>query len=409
MSKRVVVIGGGVVGLCSAYSLGKKGFEVILVDPGEGPSTSTVNAGMIVPSHIIPLAAPGMVGLGVRMMLRPRSPLRIRPRLDREFIRWGLRFARSCTKEHVERSKRLLIQLNGASKQAYLDFQAELDGFHVEQRGLLMVAKEESTLEEESRVAAQVRELDLPATVLTPAEIAELEPGIRIDSVGGVHYPADCHFSPPVFMTALRQKLAGNGVRFETARAQMLGMDGLHTTSGCLEADTYVVAAGVWSNSLIRTLGMVLPLQPGKGYSFNVEDPPERPSICSILIEGRIAVTPMPAGMRFGGTMEIGPTNNGINQRRVQAIRDTIPDYYPAFREFDIRSRPVGVGLRPCSPDGLPYIGRLSRREDVIVATGHAMMGMSLGPITGRLVAQLAAGEEPEIDLGLLAPDRFGR
>ncbi|HWA84462.1 MAG TPA: FAD-dependent oxidoreductase [Fimbriimonadaceae bacterium] len=397
---RAVVVGGGVVGLCSAYSLAEKGFEVTVVDPGDGPSTSSINAGMIVPSHIIPLAAPGMVGVGLRMMLRPKSPLWIRPRLDRDLLRWGLRFARSCTKEHVERSKKLLIDLNKASKQGYLDFEKLLDGFHVEQKGLLMIARRESSLEEESHVAAQVRELGLPAEVLDVKQIREIDPGIRIDAVGGVHYVADCHFSPGDFMTALRSKLGEVGVRFQRDRVRDL-------SDRPWKADAIILAAGAWSNRLAAPLGLYLPLQAGKGYSFNVDDPPERPQICAILMEGRVAVTPMQNGVRFGGTMEIGPTDDRIDDRRVQGIREAIPAYYPAFQNLDLRRYPASLGLRPCSPDGLPYIGRTRFADNVIVATGHAMMGMSLGPITGRLVAQLASGESPEIDLHLLNPDRF--
>lgn len=407
-----VVIGGGVVGLCSAYSLAKEGFEVTIVDPGEGPSTSTINAGMIVPSHIIPLAAPGMVGVGMRMLLKPKSPFWIRPRLDRELIRWGLRFARSCTKEHVERSKKVLIELNAASKQAYLDFEQEIPGFEVEQKGLLMIAKRESSLEEESHVATQVRELGLPVDVLDARGVDAVDPGVRIDAVGGVHYVADCHFSPPVFMDALRTRLGAMGVRFLRERVNSLVMDkgavtGVSTAGQQISANVYVLAAGAWSQRLAASVGLSLPLQAGKGYSFNVENPPERPSLPAILMEGRVAVTPMPQGVRFGGTMEIGPADSRIDERRVQGIREAIPNYYPVFQGVDLSSCPVSLGLRPCTPDGMPYIGRSKKAENLIVATGHAMMGMSLGPITGRLVADLVAGRSPSIPLDLLSPDRF--
>jgi D-amino-acid dehydrogenase len=422
---KVVVVGGGVVGLCSAYSLSKRGFDVTVIDPREGPSTSTANAGMIVPSHIIPLAAPGMIGVGLRMMLRPKSPFWIRPRLDRDLLKWGLRFARSCTQGNVDRSKQLLIQLNGVSKQAYLDFEKELEGFHVEQKGLLMIAKTEASLEEESHVAAQVRELGLPAQVLDSKEIGQIDPGVKIDARGGVHYAADCHFSPPVFMTALRAKLEAMKVEFKTGRVVECKLErtvgdppmtsnpgvrlaAVQTSQETIEGDLFVFAAGAWTNRLATQVGLYLPLQAGKGYSFNIENPPERPTIASIMMEGRVAVTPMPNGVRFGGTMEIGPADDRIDQRRVDGIREAIPDYYPAFKGVDLKSQPVSLGLRPCTPDGLPYIGRTSACENLIIATGHAMMGMSLGPITGRLVAEIAANEPTQIPINLLVPDRFG-
>jgi len=411
---KVIVIGGGVIGLCSAYSLARKGMDVTIVDPDDGPRTSLINGGMIVPSHIIPFAAPGMVGVGLRMLLRPKSPFWIRPRLDRDLIRWGLKFARSCTRENVERGKKLLLQLNGASKQGYLDFSREFEGFEVHQRGLLMVAKKEATLEEESHVAAQVRELGLPARVLNPHELADLDPGIRMDAAGGVHYPEDAHFSPAVFMRALRGKLDEMGVRFERQSAQRLiqgdnRVTGIETALGTRVADACVLAAGAWTSRLAAQIGLDMPLQAGKGYSFNVENPPERPEICAILMEGRVAVTPMDGGVRFAGTMEIGPPDERIDRRRVQGIRESVANSYPAFHGFDLAKWPVSVGLRPCTPDGLPYIGCTQRCSNVVVATGHAMMGMSLGPITGRLVAEIAAGEEPQIDLDILSPDRFAR
>ena len=204
---RVLVIGGGVVGLCSAYSLTERGFEVVVVDPDDGPRTSYINGGMIVPSHVIPLAAPGMVGTGLKMLWRPKSPFWIRPRLDRDLIRWALRFAKACTRENVEQGKKLLAQLNVASKRAYLDFARDLGGFEVVRRGLLMVAKREKTLEEEAHVAAQVRDLELPANVLRGKELAEIDPAIRMDAAGGVHYPEDAHLSPGQFMAALRDRL----------------------------------------------------------------------------------------------------------------------------------------------------------------------------------------------------------
>jgi D-amino-acid dehydrogenase len=397
------------VGLCSAYSLRQRGYDVTLIDPGTGPKTSTVNAGMIVPSHIIPLASPGMIGVGLRMMLRPKSPFWIRPRLDADLARWMLRFARSCTKENVEGSKRLLMELNSASKEAYLDFERELDGFHIEQKGLLMIAKKEETLEEESHVAAQVRELGLPAEVLDAEQVQEVDPAIQIDAVGGVHYRADCHFYPPQFMAALRARLDAMEVEFRSDTVRHFTSQGVATDGGELSAETVVIAAGAWSQTLAREIGLTLPLQAGKGYSFEVTAPMHRPSVCAILMEGRVAVTPMPGGTRFGGTMEIGPADGRMDARRIQGIQEAIPNYYPQFRDFDFAGCKASVGLRPCSPDGLPYIGRTTRRPNVIVATGHAMMGMSLGPITGRLVAQIAAGEETEIDITALSPDRFDR
>jgi D-amino-acid dehydrogenase len=248
--------------------------------------------------------------------------------------------------------------------------------------------------------------------VLDAKQIASIDPGIRIEAVGGVHYVADCHFSPAVFMRALSRKLSEMKVQFVRARAQRLDVhegriEKLETQGEQIGADEFVLAAGAWSSRLAAQVGVRLPLQAGKGYSFEVPNPPERPTICAILMEGRVAVTPMPEGVRFGGTMEIGPADDGVDARRVQGIREAVPHYYPAFRGFDLSASPPSLGLRPCTPDGLPYIGRSTRYPNLVIATGHAMMGMSLGPITGQIVGDIVANRPGAIPLDLLRPERF--
>ena len=180
------------------------------------------------------------------------------------------------------------------------------------------------------------------------------------------------------------------------------------TTRGELAADEFVLCGGSWSPQTVRSLGLSLPLQAGKGYSLTVPKPRQLPQICAIFTEARIAVTPMDGSLRFGGTMEIAGLNEEVNPVRVRGIIKAVPAYYPEFRFSDFDGIPPWRGLRPCSPDGLPYLGRTRRFANLILATGHAMMGLSLGPITGKLVAQLIVGEKPSVGLDLLDPDRYG-
>ncbi len=415
--KHILIVGGGGVGLCAAYYAMQKGHQVTVVERG-GPAhdaCSLGNAGMIVPSHFVPLAAPGMVGYGLRMMLHPESPFYIRPRLDLGLIRWGLLFARSATAAHVARSAPLLRDLSLASRGCYEDLAARFgDVFGLTKRGLLMLCKSEHSLHEEARMAAAACALGLPADVLSPSEAARLDPGVRMDIVGAVHYPQDCHFFPQVFMARLTEALEAGGAQFcwETEvtgwRADRGRIIAVETCQGDKQADEYVLAGGSWSPQTVRGLGLRLPTQAGKGYSLSLPEPRQMPRLCSIFTEARVAATPMGSTLRFGGTMEITGLDPSVNRSRVDGILKAIPQYFPDFRPEDFRDLPVWSGLRPCSPDGLPYVGRFGRYLNLSAATGHAMMGMSLGPVTGKLIAEILSGETPEIALDALSPDRFG-
>jgi D-amino-acid dehydrogenase len=416
-SKHILIVGGGILGLCTAYYAMQKGHRITIVERG-GPAhdgCSLGNAGMIVPSHFVPLAAPGMVGYGLRMMLHPESPFYVRPRLSLDLIRWGLLFARSATEAHVARAAPLLRDLNLASRRCYEDFAAEFgDIFGLTRRGLLMLCKSEQSLHEEALMAQRACELGLPAEVLSPGEAARLDPGVTMEIAGAVHFPQDCHLTPQVFVARLTEALVAGGVEiaWETEviswRTEGGQIAGVETSWGEMCADEYVLAGGSWSPQTVRGLGLRLPMQAGKGYSVTLPQPRQMPQLCSIFTEARVAVTPMGESLRFGGTMEITGLDSSVSRSRVDGILKAIPRYFPNFTSEDFRDLPVWSGLRPCSPDGLPYVGRFGRYANLSAATGHAMMGMSLGPITGKLLAELLSGERPEISLDALSPNRFG-
>ncbi len=415
--KSVLIIGGGVIGLCSAYYAARRGWQVTLLERG-GPdhdSCSLGNAGMVVPSHFVPLAAPGMVALGLKWMWNPESPFYIKPRLNRELLSWGFKFWRAANQAHVQRSAPLLRDLSLASRSCFAELAAARNNdFGLVQRGLLLLCKTGHALVEEARNAAQARALGLPVEVLDAKQTAALDGGVRMDLAGAVYFPRDCHLNPAQFAAGLTGELERLGARFEWNaevlgwRAGDSGIAAVRTQRGEFQADQYVLAGGSWSSLAARELGLKLPIQAGKGYSLTLPRPRQLPSICAIFTEARVAVTPMGGALRFGGTMEIAGLNQDINPRRVQGIVKAVPGYYPEFREEDFAGIPPWRGLRPCSPDGLPYLGRTRRHPNLLVATGHAMMGLSLGPITGRVVAEMLAGERPAFDLALLDPERYG-
>jgi D-amino-acid dehydrogenase len=371
---------------------------------------------MIVPSHFIPLAAPGMVALGLRWMWNPASPFYIKPRLDAELFGWGLKFWRAATAEHVRRSAPLIRDLSFASRTCFEELAALPDmDFGLVKKGLLMLCQTEHALHEEAKTAEQARALGVPAEVLDASQAAALDPAARMDIAGAIYFPKDCHFSPARFMAVLQTQCEKLGVKFlwdndavdfkieNGRRVRALKISGGEE----IAADEFILCGGSWSPELARRLGLKIPIQAGKGYSLTLPKPRRLPQICSILTEARVAVTPMGDTLRVGGTMEIAGLNADINSVRVRGIIDSFCRYYPEFTPADFAAIKPWRGWRPCSPDGLPYVGRTAKFSNLSFATGHAMMGMSLGPITGKLMAEILSEEKPALDLTLLSPDRY--
>jgi len=439
MSKRVVIIGSGVIGLCTAYYCARRGFNVTVVErkAANRDGCSFGNAGMIVPSHFIPLAAPGMVKLALKWMWNPASPLYIKPRLDADLLDWAHKFWRAANKEHVHRSAPLIRDLSLASRTCFEEFadgcsrrreEADLSpstlrpapqvggyDFGLVKKGLLMLCKTEHALHEEARTAEQSRTLGIPAEVLDAKQTAALYPGARLEIAGAVYFPLDCHLTPDWFMAALEFEVRRLGVSF-VWESDVLDFDtggGQHlraiaTSSGQrIEADEFVLCGGSWSPELARKLNLRLPIQAGKGYSLTLPKPRQLPQICSICTEARVAVTPMSGALRVGGTMEIAGLNEDINPVRVRGIIDSFCRYFPDFTPADFEGIQPWRGLRPCSPDGLPYIGRTDKFTNLSLATGHGMMGLSLGPVTGKMIAEILSGEKPRTDISMLSPDRY--
>ncbi len=416
MAKHIVIIGGGVVGLSSAHELLQRGHAVTLIERGRPghDSCSLGNAGMVVPSHFEPLAAPGMIAMGLKWMFNPESPFAVRPRFDAELISWAFRFWRAATPAHVARCTPILRDMNLRSRELFVRY-AEKYGndFDLETVGLVMLCKEQKTLDHEAAFAAKAASVGVPTEVLDRAGIAGAEPGATLDVAGGVLFPKDAHMSPHKFIASLTRKVESLGGKF-VWDAEVTGFrtegDRIRaaiTTTGDIAGDEFILASGVWSTGVAKTAGLSIPMQAGKGYSMLLENPAQRPKLCSILCEARVAVTPMGSGVRVGGTMQIDGNNLNVNERRVNGIRKSFPKYYTAFKPEDFNGVKVWAGLRPCSPDGMPYIGRTGTRKNLTIAAGHSMMGLSLGPVTGEMVAQIVSGEKTLVDASLLNPDRY--
>lgn len=420
MSKRVVILGAGVIGLSSAYHALRRGFQVTVIDrnPSSRDGCSFGNAGMVVPSHFVPLAAPGAVWMGLKWMWNPESPFYIKPRISWDLIQWGWKFWRASTAGRVKAAEPLLRDLNLKSREIYEQWAGDRENgpgdFHLEKKGLLMLCRTAKGLEEEAHMAERANQLGVPAQVVDAAGARKLDSGADMEIEGAVYFPKDCHLDPNRLMAGLEERCKAMGADFQFG-TEVTGflregnqLRGVRTASGEVEGDQVVLAAGSWSPEMSTQLGLKLPMQAGKGYSLTLPKPRQLPELCTILTEARVAVTPMGGRLRVGGTMEISGMSEAVDPARVRGIRRSFCQYYPKFQDADFEGITPWRGLRPCSPDGLPYIGRSSTLTNLVVATGHAMMGLSLGPVTGMLVGQILDGEKPAHDLTLLNPERYG-
>lgn len=411
----IAIIGGGIVGLSSAYYLNKAGHQVTIIDQSDlKDGCSFGNAGMIVPSHIIPLAAPGMISKGIRWMFNSQSPFYVKPRLNGDLIKWGYHFYRSSTKEHVAKSAPALKNLSFFSKEMYQQLAKDLPfdfGYH--ERGLLMLYKSKEAEHEETEMAKFANQQGVEAHVLSPDEVQKLEPKVKVDVRGGIYFPGDAHLTPGKLVPLLIDYLKEQGVKFQlntTVSDFVIDQEKIKTiktNTGDLIFDEVVLATGSWSGLVAARLGLSLPMQAGKGYSFTLHDVEKNIQIPSIFLEARVAVTPMGTSLRFGGTMEITGVDHSISMNRVAGIVNSIPNYYPDMNVAVPEVKDVWHGLRPCSPDGLPYIGRSSKIKNLTIAAGHSMMGLSQGPGTGKLVSEIINQEKVSIGLTAFSPERF--
>lgn len=412
---KAVIIGGGIIGLCSAYYLQKKGWQVTVLDKGDlADNCSFGNAGMIVPSHFVPLASPGIVAQGIKWMFDSKSPFYVKPALSWRMASWGLKFIRHANKKNVNHGTPYLCNLNLLSSLLYNELASQPGfDFALEQKGIIMYYKTEKVGEEEIHLAEKARELGLNAEVLTTQQAQSLEPEVELDVAGAVHYHCDGHLYPKKLMEQLMRSITENGgiIKTNCAVTSMDKTNGsltnVHVGSESFGADLFVITGGSWLPELCKMAGIHIPLMPGKGYSITALNPEKKLSIPAILCEAKVAITPMDGHMRYGGTMEIAGINNTININRVKGIIESVPKYFPNLQVALPETKDIWYGFRPCSPDGLPYIGRSKKLSNVIIAGGHSMMGLSLGPATGKLVAEMANEERLSVKADAFDPERF--
>ena len=410
----VVVIGGGIIGLACAHYLAEAGRRVTIVEKSRvGEACSYRNCGLVCPSHVLPLAMPGAFRSAMSAMFRAGGAFRIRPRLDPALWSWLLKFALKCNHADMLRGGRAIQPLLTTSLDLYRGLLGD-GGLACEwqERGLLFVYRTKGEFDAYSQENDLLEsEFDEGARRLGPQELRELEPSLRDDLAGAWFFEEDAHLRPEKLIASWRTQLEQRGVRFLEGRTfETFERRGDSATAAIasgepLRGDTFVVATGAWTPKLAKTLGLRVPIEPGKGYSVIVPNPEHRPRIPMIFPEHRVVITPFDEGIRLGSIMEFSGWDESLRPERLKLLhdgakpylRDEIPE--PACEEW--------FGWRPMTYDSVPVIGQCPGFSNVVLATGHNMLGLSTAPATGRLVANLVAGEAPPVDPTPYSPERF--
>lgn len=412
--RRVVVVGGGVIGTACAYYLAGEGWHVTVLDRARaGAACSYGNCGLIALSHVLPLNVPGAISHTLQAMLRPNSPFSIKLRIDVPLWKWLLQFSLRCNAQEAAASARVLAGLLTSTAALYAElFQKEKIDCEWEQRGCLYAFRHPKSFAEFAQTDQSLRrDFGVGARRYSADELADFEPTLRDDLAGGWHYDIDSHLRPDLLTAGWRAVCEQRGVAFreETPVTELLGDDAVHavrTEAGEeIPADVVVMASGALTPQWTKQLGCRIPVQPGKGYSLTIDRPETCPQRPVIFHDDKVVVTPMQSSLRLGSTMEFAGYDESISETRLQILRDAAALY---LREpFDDADAQRWFGWRAMSSDGRPIIGPSPARRNVFLATGHNMLGLTLAPVTGKLIAEMAGGRSPHLDPGPLAVTRF--
>lgn len=409
----VAVIGGGVVGLCTAYELSLHGREVVVIDKGAiGRGSASGNAGFIAPSHVIPMAAPGVLTGVIRGMLRRTGPVVARPSLDPEYLRWIVRFMGFCNRKAAHAGSVTLAALGFRSAELVARWITDpgLDcGYRPD--GLLHVYGTRESLEAGKREAAEMQRYGVGIEMFGARQIREVEPSLNDEVMGGFLCTDDAGLDPARFLDSLAGVLESRDATLvpDTELLAIRGgsgtVQGLVTSRGDLAVSQVVVATGAWAPGVASLLGESVPVQPGKGHSMTVARPGVGPRRNILIGDRWVAVNPMGDRLRMSGWLELGRLDTRPSLRRLAYVEAGVRSRIRLDPELRVLER--WAGLRPVTPDGIPIIGPSPRWENVVYAVGHGKLGLSLGPVTGRLVAQLLCDLPTDLDVEPFSPARF--
>lgn len=413
-NETAVIIGGGVIGIACAHYLNEAGYQVTIIEKGAmAGACSEGNCGFICPSHILPLATPDAIRNAAFSLFNPSAPFRVKFRFNSAFLSWMWQFLRRCNSRKMIESAEYLKPILDSS---FAEYQTLLDDPDMacqwQSSGLLYVLESASGMRSFAKTDAVLADqFGVGARRIEGVDLAEYDPALRNGLAGAFHYLGDGHLRPDQLNRAWIERLSSHGVKFvENCSFQSLDADRgavarLHTSKGPIKADHYILAAGALSAELASHFCTNLPIEPGKGYSVTMAQPDGGPKYPMLMPEHHIGVTPFEDGLRLGSMMEFVGFDRSIPDARLQQLRNSAKPYLRT--SLPVRNQAAWCGWRPMTPDSLPIIGRAKGWNNVVFATGHNMLGMTLAPATGKLVAELIGGMTPHIDPQPFAPTRF--
>lgn len=413
--EKVIIVGGGMNGLCAAYYLQKRNFEVTVIDSGDiSNNCSFGNMGFLSPSHFVPLASPGIVSEGLKYMLSSTSPFYIKPRLNLAFLQWALKFYSNSNQKTVEKNAPHLSELLNLSRRLMTEIRDDIgDVFEMEEIGCMMMCHSQKAFEAELKLAEAGKKLKLEVEILNREELQKREPDVELDIYGAVLFKDDAHIHPGKFMIAMKEYLEKNGVKFQLNttvtgfRKNHKKIEAVITNEGDFAGDEVVLSGGSWLAKLAKHAGVKLLLEGGKGYSYTYDYVEKNIRYPGILVDGRCAITPWNHQLRIGGTMEFSGINDRVLIKRMEGIYDSVKKFYPGLKiDFPPKDK-IWTGLRPVSPDGLPYLGKAGHFENLLIAGGNAMLGISEGAAAGLIISDLIEKRSTPIDISAFKVDRF--
>lgn len=414
--EKIVIVGGGVNGLCAAYFLQKrKCFDITVIDRGDiSDNCSFGNMGFLSPSHFIPLASPGVISEGLKYMLSSTSPFYIKPRLNLPFIQWAIKFYQNSNQETVEKNAPHLSKLLNLSRRLMNEIRDDIgDVFDMEEIGCMMMCHSQKAFEEELHVADAAKKLKLDVEILNREELQKKEPDVELDIYGAVLFKDDAHIHPGRFMGAMKNYLERQGVKFQlhtnvsAFTKNHKKIEQVITDKGTFNADEIILSGGTWLPGIAKKAGVTLLIEGGKGYSYTYEYLEKNIRYPAILVDGRCAVTPWGKTLRIGGTMEFSGINNKVLIKRMEGIYNSVKKFYPGLKiNFPPKDK-IWTGLRPVSPDGLPYIGKAGNYENLLISGGNAMLGISEGAAAGQIISDLIEKRSTPIDISAFKVERF--
>lgn len=409
----VLVLGGGAVGLACALYLLRAGRSVTVIDRGKvGAATSHGNCGTITPSHAVPLAAPGVLAQALRWMLKKDAPLRIAPRLDFALFEWLLQFARRSNAGECRRVTAIKAPLLLRARAELGDLvRNESLACEFQTLGTLNVYRDEREFEKSHASVRLAAEFGIVAETLDGAACRAREPALNDSIVGGYFNPNDAQLRPESYCAELARAVVARGgeIREDTQvtgfRTGAGRIDSVVTTQGEFAGRDIVFALGSWSPQVARQLDLRIPIQPGKGYSITYTRPSRYPRIPLSLKERAVCVTAWDSGYRLGSTMEFSGFDDSLNRTRLDALKRGAAEYLIEPEGPSVVEE--WYGWRPMTYDDLPILGRAAALDNLVLATGHGMLGITMSAITGRLIAELISGAPPTLDPAAFQPSRF--